>query len=261
MDVYQHFRSEEKPFIDEVTDWKAAVKETFVPKRTDFLNPREQRIVQSLIGSDDDLELDWNGGVPNSERKRLLVLPPYHPPQERDHGLVLFSVEYPRKFASVKHRDLLGALMSLGLKRSKFGDLLFKDGDVQFVAAEEVAAYIRMNLSEVGRFPVELKEQSFEQGLRVEKRWKKKTGTVSSLRLDTVLAEIYRLPRSKVAPLIEKGRVKVNWKVTEQASFLLEEGDELSVRGRGRSKLFEIEGRTKKGKWKVVVGEAEEDSA
>jgi RNA-binding protein YlmH len=50
----------------------------------------------------------------------------------------------------------------------------------------------------------------------------------------------------------------VNWKVVEQPSFVLEEGDELSVRGKGRSKLLSVEGRTKKDKWRITTGKAGE---
>jgi RNA-binding protein YlmH len=45
----------------------------------------------------------------------------------------------------------------------------------------------------------------------------------------------------------------VNWKTVESASFECREGDTLSVRGYGRSKVAVIEGKTKKDKWRIVV--------
>ncbi|HET7615908.1 MAG TPA: RNA-binding protein, partial [Bacillales bacterium] len=35
MELYQHFRPDEKPFIDEVLGWRDAVKERYLPKRSD----------------------------------------------------------------------------------------------------------------------------------------------------------------------------------------------------------------------------------
>lgn len=254
MDLYQHFHANEKPLINEMLEWAADVKTRYIPKRSDFLDPREQDIARSVIGADADVTLSFWGGTENAERKRLLLLPPYEQPEDNDYGLVLFSLEYPRKFASISHPDLLGALMSLGIKREKFGDLLLKDGQVQVMAAEEIAAYIQINLTEVGHSPVKLEEIPVTEMLEVTERWDEHDGTVSSLRLDAVAAEIYHVSRGKVTPLIQKGLVKVNWKVIDQPAFLLNEGDHVSIRGMGRSKLIAVSGKTKKDKWRIVTG-------
>ena len=49
MDLYQHFRPEEHPFIDQVISWKEIVMRTYQRKLTDFLNPRQHQIAQQLI--------------------------------------------------------------------------------------------------------------------------------------------------------------------------------------------------------------------
>ncbi|HEU5139732.1 MAG TPA: RNA-binding protein [Bacillales bacterium] len=259
MDLYQHFRPEEKPFIDEITGWVEEVQTRYVPKRSDFLDPRQQDIVRAVIGDQDDISMSFSGGSENAERKRLLLLPPYSQSEDEDHGLTLFEVNYPRKFASIGHRDLLGALMGIGLKREKFGDLLFQDGQVQFVVAKEIASYVRLNLTEVGSSPVELEEIPIQEILVVPESWSEQGGTVSSLRLDAVLSEVYRLSRAKITPLIRKGFVKVNWKTVEQPSYSLRTGDYLSFRGKGRSKLLGVEGPTKKGKQRIIIGKPDEN--
>ncbi len=50
MSIYQHFRPEEKEFIDQVLNWKEYVEQTYAPKLTDFLDPREQLILKMIIG-------------------------------------------------------------------------------------------------------------------------------------------------------------------------------------------------------------------
>ncbi len=133
MELYQHFRKEEHPFIDQVLEWKEMVSRQYAPKLTDFLDPREQQIVQSITGGDGDVRVFFFGGAPFVERKRAFLAPPYIDPKEEDYGIVLFAVRYPAKFVSLEHRDVLGALMSLGLRRGKFGDILVRDGEIQFL--------------------------------------------------------------------------------------------------------------------------------
>lgn len=254
MDLYQHFRDDEKPWVNKVLDWIDIVKTRYMVKRSDFLDPREQDIVRSVIGADPDISLSFWGGSVHAERQRLCLSPPYEPPANNDYGLVLFLLEYPHKFATISHPDLLGALMSLGVKREKFGDLLMADGQVQVVAAEEIADYIQMHLTEVGHHPVKLKEIPVANIIETAESWDEHDGTVSSLRLDAVAAEVYHMSRGKIVPLIKKGLVKVNWKVIDQTAFLLQEGDHISIRGFGRGKLIEVSGKTKKDKWRVMTG-------
>ena len=63
MGIYQHFRTEEHPFIDQVISWKNNVEKMYQHRLTDFLDPREQQIVQSIIGTtNDELQLKFHGG-------------------------------------------------------------------------------------------------------------------------------------------------------------------------------------------------------
>ncbi len=84
--------------------------------------------------------------------------------------------------------------------------------------------------------------------------WEEGTVTVSSLRLDAVLAQAFRLAREKARALVESGLVKVNWKVVDKPDFLCGPGDVLSARGFGRCKLFSVEGPTKNERWLVQIG-------
>lgn len=75
MDIYQHFRKEEHSFIDQVLSWMEQVERSYLPRLTDFLDPREQQIIEMLIGtSNDELKLLFFGGGTYSERKRRLLL-------------------------------------------------------------------------------------------------------------------------------------------------------------------------------------------
>ena len=78
------------------------------------------------------------------------------------------------------------------------------------------------------------------------------------MRLDVVLATVLNISRQKSQSLIAAGRVKVNWTLREQVAFELQEGDIISARGFGRLKVIMTEGRTKKDKIRLQVGQLEQ---
>ena len=254
MNIYQHFRPEERDFIDQVLSWKDYVESSYSPKLTDFLDPREQHILKTLIGENGSITYKLFGGISEGERKRALIMPDYFLPTEKEFQINLFEIDYPIKFVSIEHPQVLGSIMSLGLKRGKFGDILMEDGRVQFFAASEISDYLKSNLESIGRASIRLKELALEEAITTDELWMEQAITVSSLRLDTIISGIHHISRQKSQLFIQQGLVKVNWTSIENVSFECAEGDLLSVRGYGRVKILSIEGRTKKDKWRIVVG-------
>ncbi|MGP7817586.1 YlmH family RNA-binding protein [Niallia sp. 01092] len=254
MSIYQHFRPEEKDFIDQVFAWRNDVENSYAPKLTDFLDPREQKIVSMIIGQNQSIKVAFSGGTKEAERKRALLFPDYYQKEEDDFQLTLMEIEYPKKFITIEHPQVLGSIMSLGLTRSKFGDILIKEDRIQLILCEEMKDYVRLQLNSIGKAKVQLKEEQWDNVLHTEENWTESSTTLSSLRLDTVLAGIYNISRQKAQNFITNGLTKVNFTTVEQVAFVCEEGDVLSVRGHGRSIIKVIEGRTKKDKWRVIIG-------
>ncbi|WP_042356317.1 RNA-binding protein [Bacillus rubiinfantis] len=255
MNIYQHFRSEEREFIDHVLDWKDYVAKQYAPKLSDFLDPREQHILKTIIGEHGEIKYSFFGGTLGVERKRALLYPDYFKPAEEDFQITLFDIMYPQKFATIEHRQVLGTLMSLGLKRGKFGDILLDGSRVQFFSATEISSFIQSHIDSIGHAGVKLVDKPFEFALPVKESWKEITITVSSLRLDAVISSVFHLSRQKSLALIQQGIVKLNWTTIANPAFTCEEGDIISVRGFGRIKISQIEGQTKKEKWRIIVGQ------
>jgi RNA-binding protein YlmH len=254
MKVFQHFREDERSFVEQVLEWQQYVHEFYSIKRTDFLDPREQEIAEQIIGTENDVKVAFWGGSKYAERKRAIFYPDYYEPSLDDYGLVLYQLHYPNKFVTIEHRDLLGALMGIGLKRLKFGDILIRDTNIQLVVAEEIAEFVEWNLESVGKASVKLERIAYSEIIESNEHWIEQSGTVSSMRLDAILAEIYHLSRSKVLPYIQAGVVKVNWKKIDVSSYECAPGDYISVRGLGRSKIIEVSGKTKKDKCRILYG-------
>ena len=258
--IIQHFRKDEQPFIEQAIGWQREVEDRYAPKLTDFLDPRQRFIVKAVIGQSEDLRIESYGRFDEAERERILIAPSYFVATEDDFEIQLFKVTYPTKFVQLKHPDVLGALLSLGMERGKFGDIRIEDGIVQFACGREVADYVRANLTSIAKVKVHVEEITTEPLLMQKEEWVESTTTVSSMRLDVVLATLLNISRQKAQTLVNSGRVKVNWTVREQVAFELQEGDILSARGFGRLKVIATEGRTKKDKIRLQIGRLEQKS-
>ena len=256
--LLQHFRKEEQPFIEQTVSMMREVEDRYAPKLTDFLDPRQQFIVESIRGQYEIIESSSAGALEDAERKRILLYPSYFEPTESDYNMTVVEVKYPQKFVTLKHQDVLGSMMSLGIDRSKFGDIRVEEGSIQFVVATEVLDYVRANFVSIGKVKVHMEVvEDPANYFRQQEIWTSENHTVSSLRLDTVISSIFNISRQKSASIIQGGKVKVNFTVKEQTSLELQELDLISVRGFGRLKLLMIEGRTKKDKIRLQIGRLE----
>ena len=255
--LFQHFRKDEQPFIELVAGWIRETEDRYSPKLTDFLDPRQRFIVQSIAGSAQDIRTSAYGQFEEAERMRMFIHPEYFEPAADDFSITVFEITYASKFLMLEHRDVLGALMSIGVDRSKFGDIRLEEERIQFAINSELADFVRANLTTVGKAKVHLNEVDQDSLIPYEDEWMEELHIISSMRLDTVLSSVLNISRQKASMLIHGGRVKVNWTVREQPAFELQESDLLSIRGYGRVKIMMIEGRTKKDKIRLQIGRIE----
>lgn len=253
----QHFRKDEQPFIETAIGWVREVENSYAPKLTDFLDPRERFIVESLIGGT-DLLVDSYGAFSDAERMRVLLYPNYYVPEHEDYGVTVFSVKYASKFLTIAHKDVLGSLMSLGLNRSKFGDIQLQEDEVQFAVVAELKDYMTANFTSIGKAKISVVEvANHENYIFMPTKWIEAINIVSSMRLDTVVAGLLAIPRQKAVSLIRGEKVRVNWTSQNEPSIELYESDVLSVRGSGRFKIIAIEGRTRKDNVRLLTGKLE----
>ncbi|WP_202077022.1 RNA-binding protein [Caldalkalibacillus salinus] len=257
MSFYDHFRPEEHAFVEKVADWADIVQERYQRRLTNFLDPREQFIVQSVVGRLADINVSFFGGYEQSERKRALIYPEYDEVSPEDFQVTLLSIEQD---VNVSHRDVLGSLLGIGLKREKFGDILIADSHKQLLVAGDIADYVLGHFHQVSRYHVTLQTHHLDELVPPSDPWQSFDRTVSSLRLDVILSELLPLSRSKVTTLIKGKKVKVNWRLVEQAGMVLQKGDILSVKGFGRFLFSSIQGQTKKGNIRVSLGRKENKS-
>ncbi|MGX0140836.1 RNA-binding protein YlmH [Staphylococcus hominis] len=213
---------------------------------TSFLDPREQYILEVIVGSFEDMKVSYFGGQ-SAERKRAIIAPSYFEPTEGDFEEVLIQINYPEKFVSIQHQHVLGTLMSLGIEREQVGDILVGE-TIQFVLTKQLESYIMMELTKIKGATVKLDSIPFKDMIQSKENWNIHHSTVSALRLDVVLKEMIRKSRSIAKQLIEKKRVKVNHTLIDSPDFQLQNNDLLSIQGFGRARIIDIGGKTKKEK-------------
>ncbi|MCL5056791.1 MAG: YlmH/Sll1252 family protein [Actinobacteria bacterium] len=215
---------------------------------TDFYDPYHTGLVVSALKFTAGVSYRADGGYPGAERQRVVICPDYLNPEDADSGLVYLSITGSFHGSPPGHRDYLGSLLGLGLKREKLGDVLVNDGGASVIVSAEVAPYITAQLSRVGRWEVSV--DSIEAGeLKLpEERVKTVSTTVSSLRLDSVAAAGYGVSRSKMADYITSERVNLNWQVKSSPSQTVKEGDIISIRGRGRVEVTAVKGASRGGR-------------
>jgi len=253
-EVYQHFRKEEQPFIDSAQSWITQAEETYSPYLTDFLDPRQQYILEMMVGKKGEIHVQFYGGYEAAERKRAIICPEYFSPTQSDFEMELTEVVYPSKFASLTHGKILGTLIGTGMKRELFGDILSDGTRWQFLLASNIASYVHSQITKIGKVSVRLENRTYTDLITPIDDWTIVHDTVSSLRLDTVIAAIYNISRQRAKELVTSGKVKLNWAAFDRPDFELGLLDIVSIRGYGRIQIKAIEGKSKKDKWRVEFG-------
>jgi len=254
MTIYQHYREEEHLFVDQILSMKEQVERNYLYRVTDFLNPREQQIVKQLIGeNNEEWQLKFFGGNEYTERKKAIIAPFYEDITKDDFEISLLEATYSEKFISLSHRDVMGAFLSLGIERNQLGDIYVGNGIIQIVTSEDIAPFVMSHLTSIKNANVQLHTGPLSRLLIEQPNWKTFERTVPSLRFDAMLKAIYNLSRKDASSLIKRKHARINHKTVEDAAYIVEAEDLISVRGKGRSKFIRENGLSRKGRIRVTV--------
>jgi RNA-binding protein YlmH len=217
-----------------------------------FLTPAEAQSVANYF-KNKRTSLVFDGGFEGAERVRAVFSNPDWGESGQDRLIAALKIEY-RTQDTLTHRDVLGALMALGIERDTVGDIVCEEGITVLVCLPELSGYIIENLAKAGRVGVAVSEIRIDEFPVKQEEQTVKTDTVASLRLDAVLCAAFGLSRTKGAELIAAGRVSLDHQICLQPAKELNEGALLSVRGLGRGKLLEVGGTSRKGRIFIRIG-------
>lgn len=171
-----------------------------------------------------------------------------------DYDIHVVKIKNKSKFKELKHKDYLGSIMALGVKRSLFGDLVVK-GDACFVPmTRSVSQYVQDNLTTIGNCPCTIDRIDINSEDIPKIEFEEKIIMVTSLRLDNVVPSICNMSRAKGTDLISNGSVLLNYLKCNRKDKLIEMKDTITIRGFGKYKINSIEGETSKGRIKLLIG-------
>lgn len=217
---------------------------------SDFLNLNELNIYHQTKGQLES-KTETFGGMELSERQMVAFLPDalYY---EWNYPISCLKIvpAYPKFAEKLSHRDVLGSIMNLGVERAKLGDIIMGKDACYLFCEENMASYFIENLEKIRHTLVkvscvDVSEVAFEQ------KYEEKNGIITSNRIDSVIACVYQLSRSKASELIRAEKVFVNGKAILSNTYCCKENEIVSVRGMGRF-VYEGEcGETQKGRLRI----------
>lgn len=251
-------KSEEKILIAKAMDKYKFVEARNRFQNTDFLNLAEQMTLDKIIEMRRINNYIYWGGYEDAERKMLVFLPDDFEVDLKnvyDQCMCILRIDLPKEqYGEYEHKTYLGALMKLGLKREKIGDIIVRHDGADIIISREIEKFLKMNISDLTRFhKANIEIVPIDELKYVEPKKEIVKINVSSMRLDCLVAELARCSRNKAMEYIEQERVFVNFKEEIVGARQVQEGSYITIRGKGRFKILKIVGNTRKGRISVEI--------
>lgn len=226
---------------------------------TDFLDMYQIALVKSFFKKIEFNNYVLYGGFDNAERNILFIYPEKYNIDmvEKNYEKVIKVIQINlgnEEIGKYTHRNYLGGVIKIGIKREKVGDIIVSDEGADIIVKDEISKGLKNGLSTLTRFEnskiniIEL-ENLRKQEIKVEEL----NIIVPSLRLDNFVSDLARTSRSKAVQIINSERVFINGQNETKSSKQIKLGDIITIRGKGRFIVKEFSGTTRSGRTVVKV--------
>lgn len=230
-----------------------SVMDSHIVKSTEFMNPYQLKCFESIIRSIDSLNYRVYPADPGFERKTVQLCPEYTDPETLEIPVEALKIEGSFKFNKVSHKDYLGSILGLGIKREEIGDIYVHERYGYILIKKKMADYAIMNLTSISRENVKISSVDIDEVEFGEEKFKEIMINISSKRADAIIAEIFNISRSKSQELILAEKLFVDFEKYDSVSREINDGSLISLRGYGRAVFDETLGETKKKRLKARV--------
>ncbi len=218
---------------------------------SDFLNLNEQNIYHT-VQNQFYTKTKLFGGYDSAERQMVAFIPDalYY---EYDYPIkcIRITPKYPKFAEKLTHRDVLGALMNLGIERNRLGDILCFEEEYYVFCEEGILAFILAELGKIRHTMVDLQEECEYAHLQANISLEEKFDMIASNRIDCIVAKAFHLSRSESAELLASEKVFINGKCITNCNQSCDNGAIVSVRGKARFIFEDCNTISKKGKIRV----------
>ena len=241
-----------------IEDCISSFEDSYLVTSTNFLDIYQQSTVIEYLRRRSGVRFDFYGGFDDSERKTAVFFPDYaegidYIKENPDLSPIVALDIKKDSFSTLSHRDYLGAVMGLGIKREAVGDIIVTDKGCSMAVIRSVAGYIKENLTSVGRGSVSIEITDTFENSGTEAVFESKRCYVSSMRLDAVVSVAFSLSRSTAADKIKRGEVLMNGVVMSKPDIKVPFGAKLVIHGSGKVIIDEDAGLTKKGRQAFII--------
>lgn len=257
----QYKKPEEKLTLSKVIDKIEFCKMRNQVQVTHFLDLAQQQLISKFLNSQKQKNYILFGGFEAAERAIYFFYPNKLETLVKEEKLnfnewiKVIRITLPNETqGQYEHRNYLGALMKLGIKREMIGDILVDEKGADILVYYDSLSFLLTNLPSLTRFQKAIIEEIPLAEIKKLKIKKEQfTITVSSMRLDNIVAELAKCSRSKALEFLEQERILVNFEQTTKPTKEIKPNDRITIRGKGRFFVKEVIGNTKKGRILIQV--------
>lgn len=258
--------SDDKLLLARLDDKARQCSENSMITNSDFLDMHSRSLAAEMRLNYPDVRMIFYGVFDGAERCVAVFLPEYIEAENTDelaayfeenpldNPLVVIEVEKDRFSPDLSHRDYLGSLMGLGIRRELTGDINVEKSGCKMAVISKIAPFITENMDKAGRGTLKAKIIPAKQA----SDGAKPTGvadsfTVSSMRLDSVVKNAFRVSRTEAANAVEGGTVFVNDVECLKPDKKITAGDKIVFRRKGRIIVNDCSSVSKKGRIIVEI--------
>ncbi len=257
---------EDKLLLARIRDRARQCSDNSMITNSVFLDMRERSVVASAHLDCSGARMIFYGGFEDAERTIAVFLPDYIDADDTQRLFDYFEecpesdpvsfveIEKDKFSPALSHRDYLGALMGLGIKREMTGDIIVSENGCKMAVLPKIAPFIVENLGKAGRGTLKAKIIPSSQARNGEKSvGTPDSFTVSSMRLDSIVKNAFRVSRSDACAAIESGLVFVNDLECVKPDKKISDGDKVVFRRKGRIIVKDCSSVSKKGRIIVEI--------
>ena len=244
--------AQEAELIRRIEDLAAQCERKNTVTHTQFLTPAEQYVLRQWYSTHPYFRMTIGCGIDECERNVAAILPEWMDDETGVYDSFLGCVMITAGFGEPGHRDYLGSILGLGIKREWIGDILIDGSNAYVICEKSVIPTILRELTHVSRYGVKCQEMELGEVPQPEHKVKTISFTVQSCRFDTVVGAVFGMSRSAAVKLIKGGLATLNYQECLKVDAEVDEGDVISLRGHGKAVMKEFSGKSKKGRTFVV---------
>ncbi len=237
-----------------VVDAYRQCENKYMMTNTVFFDLTDLAMIEKHLGNHRISNYVLQGGYDEAVRQVLVFYPDH-----MDEDDTASSENSPIAVLRVKtkgspeltHRDYLGAMMGLGVKREVVGDIIVDESGADIFVLKSLSDFFVNEFRQVGRYSITSEIINIDKSFQVTQKKQEINDTVASARLDNIISSVFKISRNKAQEAIKQKIVFVNNRAETRQDYTVNANDKLVLRGKGKVVFNRIDGSTKKGRIRI----------